>query len=135
MAQPYVYTVYRGTFIQALRVSESVPRPRTELVRNRGALWVSSADGRIKGFDWQAHDDQSFRDLMARMNWVDADASTTNGYHETEAKVKIVTACEDRNEFFFPGFIGKRHSNIPFSPSTSKSDSGQRYTHPCSPVP
>ncbi|EPS29461.1 hypothetical protein PDE_04410 [Penicillium oxalicum 114-2] len=116
MAQPYVYTVYRGTFIQALRVSESVPRPRTELVRNRGALWVSSADGRIKGFDWQAHDDQSFRDLMARMNWVDADASTTNGYHETEAKVKIVTACEDRNEFFFPGFIDT-HIHAPQFPN------------------
>jgi guanine deaminase len=75
-------------------------------VRNRGALWVSSADGRIKGFDWQARDDASFKALMTRHGWVDVNASETNGYDGNEVKVKIVLASEEGNEFFFPGFIG-----------------------------
>lgn len=105
MAQAYAYTVYRGTFIQASRPPGST-RPETELVRNRGALWVSSADGRIKGFDWQARDDSSFKALTIRNGWVDVDAAETNGYDGNEVKVKIVVASEERNEFFFPGFIG-----------------------------
>ncbi|KAF7714902.1 Guanine deaminase [Penicillium ucsense] len=116
MAQPYVYTVYRGTFIQTSCLPESSTSPRTELVRNRGALWVSTADGRIKGSDWQAHDDQGFRALMSRMNWIDVDASTTNGFHVEEIKVKIVRASEERNEFFFPGFIDT-HIHAPQFPN------------------
>lgn len=112
MAQAYAYTVYRGTFIQTPRLPDSSPRPKTELVRNRGALWVSSADGRIKGFDWQARDDASFKDLIVRNGWVDVDASETNGYDGNEVKVKVVIASEDRNEFFFPGFIGTPFSFI-----------------------
>ncbi|CEJ61326.1 Putative Chlorohydrolase [Penicillium brasilianum] len=116
MAQAYAYTVYRGTFIQTLRLPESNPRPKTELVRNRGALWVSSADGRIKGFDWQARDDASFRELMTRNAWVDVDAPVTNGYGGNEVKVKIVLASEDNNEFFFPGFIDT-HIHAPQFPN------------------
>lgn len=106
MAQPYAYTVYCGTFIQTSRLPDSASRPKTELVRNRGTLWVDSGDGRIKGFDWQARDDSSFKALMARNRWVNVDAAETNGYNGNEVKVKIVVASEERNEFFFPGFIG-----------------------------
>jgi guanine deaminase len=106
MAQAFAYTVYRGTFIQTPRLPDSTPRPKTELVRNRGALWVSSADGRIKGFDWHARDEASFKELMTRNGWVDVDAPETNGYDGNEVRVKVVLASEESNEFFFPGFIG-----------------------------
>lgn len=107
MAESYEFTVYRGTFIQLSRVD--VSRSKPELVRNRGALWVSSSDGRIKGFDWQARDDASFQELMSRNGWVDVDAAVNGngtGVTESTVKVKLVIATEDRNEFFFPGFIG-----------------------------
>jgi guanine deaminase len=105
MAESYEFTVYRGTFIQLPRVD--VSRTKPELVRNRGALWVSSTDGRIKGFDWQARGDASFQALMSRNGWVDVDAAFTgNAVNGATVKVKIVVASEDRNEFFFPGFVG-----------------------------
>ncbi|OBT86124.1 hypothetical protein VE02_05400 [Pseudogymnoascus sp. 03VT05] len=49
MAMTYPYTVYRGTFIHHPRLNSSSAKP--ELVRNQGALWVSSENGRIKGYD------------------------------------------------------------------------------------
>lgn len=104
----YAYTVYRGTFIQLPRQLN----PKLELICNHGALWVSTEDGRIKGCDWHISDDSSFQTLMNRNGWVDVNAST-NGDNGTgtPVKVKIVVASKERNEFFFPGFIGK------FSPS------------------
>lgn len=79
-------------------------------MRNRGALWVSSVDGRIKGCDWQARDDDGFQALMRCNGWVDVDASASrvngNAANSPAVKVKVVTASEERNEFFFPGFIG-----------------------------
>lgn len=105
MADSYEFTVYRGTFIQLPRADASRTKP--ELVRNCGALWVSSVDGRIKGFDWQAQDDATFQDLMSRNGWVDIAAAVNgNGVNGATVHVKIVVASEDRNEFFFPGFIG-----------------------------
>lgn len=104
MADAYEYTVYRGTFIQLPRGDHS---RKPELVRSRGALWVSSTDGRIKGFDWQAQDDATFQDLMSRNGWVDVDTATNgNSANGETVNVKIVIASEHRNEFFFPGFIG-----------------------------
>lgn len=49
MAMAYPYTVYRGTFIHLPQLNSSSAKPG--LVRNQGALWVSSEDGRIKGYD------------------------------------------------------------------------------------
>lgn len=114
MSSDYAYTVYRGTFIQLSRLPDSSrARPKEpELVRNCGALWVSSVDGRIKGCDWQARDDDGFQALMRCNGWVDVDASASrvNGNAANspavKVKVKVVTANEERNEFFFPGFIG-----------------------------
>ncbi|KAJ5151426.1 guanine deaminase [Penicillium canariense] len=116
MAQAYAYTVYRGTFIQTPRLPHLSPPPKTELVRNRGALWVSSTDGRIKGCDWQARDEVSFKALLARNGWVDIDAPEANGSDGNEVKVKIVIANEERNEFFFPGFIDT-HIHAPQFPN------------------
>lgn len=135
MAQAYAYTVYRGTFIQTPRLPESTRRPKAELVRNRGALWVSSADGRIKGFDWQARDDASFKALMSRNGWVDVDAAETNGYDGNEVKVKIVLASEERNEFFFPGFIGMFPSEPRSIIDKFIPDLTTRHTYPCTTIP
>lgn len=102
----HAFNVYRGTFIQLSRLPSSGSKP--ELCRDQGALWVSTADGRIKGWDWQARDDDSFANLMSRSGWVDLDAADATGVnsHPAKTKVKVITADEDRNEFFFPGFIG-----------------------------
>lgn len=102
----YAFTVYRGTFIQSV-LPDSGSKP--ELSRNKGALWVSAADGRIHGWDWQASDDSGFAELMSRSGWVDINAigaqDQVNG-HVSKTRVKIFTANEEQNEFFFPGFIG-----------------------------
>jgi guanine deaminase len=107
----YAYTIYRGTFIQLPRLLESGAQSKLEFVCNQGALWVSAEDGRIKGFDWQVRGEDGFRALMRRMGWVDVDVDVdgfTNGDggNGSFVKVKVVTAVEERNEFFFPGFIG-----------------------------
>ncbi|KAJ5770937.1 uncharacterized protein N7511_002988, partial [Penicillium nucicola] len=108
-------TVYRGTFIQLPRLSDTgSDKAKPELIRSQGALWVSAADGRIKGWDWQAHDDTAFANLMTQNGWVDVD-SDLNG-QESKVKVKLVTASEEKNEFFFPGFIDT-HIHAPQYPN------------------
>lgn len=102
----YAFTVYRGTFIQSI-LPDSDSKP--ELSRNQGALWVSAFDGRIQGWDWQAGEENVFAELMSRNGWIDIDAVDAQGQvngHGSKIRVKIVTASEEQNEFFFPGFIG-----------------------------
>ncbi|KAJ9490199.1 hypothetical protein VN97_g3082 [Penicillium thymicola] len=112
----YAFTVYRGTFIQSV-LPDAGSKP--ELSRNQGALWVSAADGRIQGWDWQVTDDNGFAELMSRSGWVDIDAveaqAQANG-HASKTRVKIVTADEEQNEFFFPGFIDT-HIHAPQYPN------------------
>lgn len=103
MAMAYPYTVYRGTFIHLPRLSSSSAKP--ELARNQGALWVSSEDGRIKGYNWQVRNDASFQSFLSRHGWTDADATTKDNANSS-TKVKVVKSNDERNEFFFPGFIG-----------------------------
>ena len=108
MSETYVYTVYRGTFIQLARLPQIQTHEKPELQRSCGALWVSVTDGRIKGSDWEAKDDDAFAALMSKNGWVDVD--DVNSRYISDAatvKVKIIHAIEDRNEFFFPGFIGR----------------------------
>lgn len=93
----YPYTVYRGTFIHLPRLTSISDTP--ELTRNQGALWVSS-DGRIKGHDWEVHDDATFQKFLSSHGWVDA------ATHDRGVVVKVVESNDDQNEFFFPGFIG-----------------------------
>jgi hypothetical protein len=136
-------TVYHGTFIHLARLSGGLSKVKPQLVRNCGALWVST-DGRIKGIDWYAHDEDSFRALMSLNGWVnidvDASEAQTNGTGHT--KVKIVKANEERNEFFFPGFIGtsnQLYSNnpinkiqIPISMHPNTQTQGSSAQRPCS---
>ena len=105
----YTFTVYRGTFIQSV-LSDSSSKP--ELSRNQGALWVSAADGRIQGWDWHGNDEIEFAGLMNRSGWADIDAIETQ-CHDSKIRVKIVTASEEQNEFFFPGFIGMHQIQPP----------------------
>lgn len=103
MAMTYPYTVYRGAFIHHPRLNSSSAKP--ELVRNQGALWVSSEDGRIKGYDWNVHDDASFQSFLSNHGWIAAKAGTNKNY-KSQTRVKVVQSNDTRNEFFFPGFIG-----------------------------
>ncbi|KAB8229702.1 uncharacterized protein BDW43DRAFT_322057 [Aspergillus alliaceus] len=109
----YPYTVYRGTFIHLPRLNSSSAKPK--LVRNQGALWVSSEDGRIKGYDWQVHDDASFQSFLSRHGWTDAD-TTTNGNADSSTKIRVVESNDEQNEFFFPGFIDT-HIHAPQLPN------------------
>ncbi|KAJ5352118.1 hypothetical protein N7452_001092 [Penicillium brevicompactum] len=131
----HAFNVYRGTFIQLSRLPESGSKP--ELCRDQGALWVSTADGRIKGWDWQARDDQSFADLMTRSGWADLDAAEPTGGNPRASRigVRVITANEENNEFFFPGFIDT-HIHAPQYPnaglfgSTTLLDWLETYTFP-----
>ncbi|KAJ5701211.1 guanine deaminase [Penicillium malachiteum] len=134
MMSNVVYTVYRGTFIHLTRLPESPSRSKPELVRNSGTIWVSTEDGRIKGLDWSAADEESFSALMARNGWVDLNASSQTSV-VGDVKVQVVTADEARNEFFFPGFIDT-HIHAPQYPnaglfgSTTLLDWLEAYTFP-----
>ncbi|GAB1217324.1 hypothetical protein ATERTT37_006562 [Aspergillus terreus] len=112
-AAAYPYTVYRGTFIHLPKLNSTSAKP--ELVRNQGALWVSSKDGRIKGYDWHVRDDASFQSFLSRHGWQDVD-STAHGDAKSSTKVKVVKSNDDRNEFFFPGFIDT-HIHAPQFPN------------------
>ena len=93
------YNLFFGTFIH-------LPRQSTDgkhtLEINHGVLWVSTADGKIKGFDWSVQDDSDLKQLLGRKNWVLDDGDRK----ETSTRVGVFRAREERNEFFFPGFIG-----------------------------
>ncbi|KFY18189.1 hypothetical protein V492_00087 [Pseudogymnoascus sp. VKM F-4246] len=113
MAMEDPFTVYRGTFIHLPRLNSSSAKP--ELTRNQGALWVSSEDGRIKGYDWNVHDDASFQEFLSSHGWTEAGAAT-NGNSNVQT-VKVVMSNDSRNEFFFPGFIDT-HIHAPQFPNT-----------------
>lgn len=104
LAVAYPYTVYRGTFIHLPKLNSSSAKP--ELTRNQGALWVSSETGRIEGYDWSVRDDSSFHSFLGKHGWTDADI-TPRGDAPPSTKVKVVISNDERNEFFFPGFIGR----------------------------
>lgn len=131
----YAFTVYRGTFIQSV-LPDSGSKP--ELSRNQGALWVSAADGRIHGRDWKAGDDSGFAELMSRSGWVDINAigaqDQVNGY-VSKTRVKIVTANEEQNEFFFPGFIGMHWIQLPKVQALILTTYQPRHPHPCPAIP
>ncbi|KAF7587371.1 hypothetical protein BBP40_007359 [Aspergillus hancockii] len=90
------YIVFVGTFIH-LPQSDS-----KALAIRRGALWVSTANGRIRGNDWSIANDDDLRSLLKEQGWV----PEGTGRCRPGTRVKIVHARGDQNGFFFPGFIG-----------------------------
>ncbi|KAJ5290708.1 Glycogen debranching enzyme [Penicillium atrosanguineum] len=107
MATPY--TVYRGTFVHLPRLNSSSVKP--ELARYQGVLWVSSEDGRIKGYDWQVRDDASFQSFLSSHGWTIAE-----GNENSSSSVVVIESNDERNEFFFPGFIDT-HIHAPQFPN------------------
>lgn len=99
-----VFTLFFGTFIHLPRTAYE-GKPALEI--NQGVLWVSTFDGRIKGFNWNIRDEEGLRSLMEKENWVEENRW---GLARGIAKIKIVRAREDQNEFFFPGLIGMLYS-------------------------
>lgn len=98
------YNVFFGTFVQLPRISAA---GKCALAITKGALWVSTTDGKIKGFDWNVRNEDDLMSLVRTKQWsVVEDENVPNGVGAHE-KVRIFRACEERNEFFFPGFIGK----------------------------
>jgi hypothetical protein len=124
------YIVFVGTFVH-------LPRDTSKaLAIQQGALWVATADGRIKGTDWTVVTEGDIRALLKEKGWVPEDASR---FH-SETRVKIVRAREEHNEFFFPGFIGRCW---PYFAAFYLGMSSHvynlvlrvfRYPYPCSPV-
>lgn len=106
------HTLFLGTFIQ---LPKTPVEGKHALDITRGALWTSMTDGRIKGFDWAVRPDreEDVQALMQRNGWVAVvdganGVNGVNGHQNGGAvqQVKVVRAVEERNEFFFPGFIG-----------------------------
>lgn len=94
MATP-TYTLFVGTFIHLPRKPTGADAKwRPELEIHHGALWVSNTDGKIAGYDWSSSP-------------VDGDVKALTEKLGLSGKVtEVVRAREERNEFFFPGFIG-----------------------------
>ncbi|PYI12006.1 Metallo-dependent hydrolase [Aspergillus sclerotiicarbonarius CBS 121057] len=106
------YTIFVGTFIQ-------LPRTKTgadhQLSITRGALWVSTTDGQIKGFDWSIANDKDLKALLKTKGWTVVNDPNTKS--KSGVKVTLVVAREDQNEFFFPGFIDT-HIHAPQYPNS-----------------
>ena len=122
MTLPTYYLFY-GTFIDLSRKPQSKLQKeqfKHTLVVNRGAVWISPEDGRIKGLEWGLNDLDMF---LERMQWEVVIPTPTESESEIEEEgeeeeerveytysgketVKIFRAKEEENEFFFPGFIG-----------------------------
>ncbi|KMK58094.1 chlorohydrolase family protein [Aspergillus fumigatus Z5] len=106
------YTLFLGTFIHLPRKPTGADpgakwRPALEI--NHGALWVSNSDGKIAGFDW------SFSPADGDVN------SLTEKLGLSGKVTEVVRAREERNEFFFPGFIADRqdtHIHAPQYPNS-----------------
>lgn len=106
----YTYTVYYGAFIDLPHLPDEPATPNSppkhKLSINHGALWVSQADGKIEGIDWEVKDEERLGELIKRMGW-----KVEGGGNEDENRagdlVRVVKAQKQRNGFFFPGFIGK----------------------------
>ncbi|PGH02638.1 guanine deaminase [Blastomyces parvus] len=112
----YAYTVYYGTFIHLPRLPEQpatpTSPPKYKLSINHGALWVSRPDGKIAGVDWEVKDENGLGELIERMGW------RVEGEGEGVGElVKIVRSREQRNGFFFPGFIDT-HIHAPQYPNS-----------------
>ncbi|KAH2992399.1 hypothetical protein KXW58_006574 [Aspergillus fumigatus] len=102
------YTLFLGTFIHLPRKPTGADpgakwRPALEI--NHGALWVSNSDGKIAGFDW------SFSPADGDVN------SLTEKLGLSGKVTEVVRAREERNEFFFPGFIDT-HIHAPQYPNS-----------------
>jgi guanine deaminase len=89
--------LFLGTFIHLPRKptgEDPDAKWRPELEINHGALWVSNSDGKIAGYDWF-------------FSPADGNVKAWAEKLGLSGKVtEVVRAREDRNEFFFPGFIG-----------------------------
>ncbi|RAH52982.1 chlorohydrolase family protein [Aspergillus piperis CBS 112811] len=106
------YTLFVGTFIQLPRFKSDEGH---KLAITRGALWVSTADGTIEGFDWSIANDRDLKRFLRHKGWtVVDDKNGHKGKHGV--KVTLVVAREEENEFFFPGFIDT-HIHAPQYPN------------------
>ena len=109
-------TLFYGTFVD-------LPRTRSgekhELAIRHGAIWVSSATGRIQGFDWSIANEAELQSLLRKNGWTG---------------VPIIRALEQENEFFFPGFIGMSMSCFAYS-TQGHAKEEDRYTHSRASIP
>nr|XP_001400742.2 guanine deaminase [Aspergillus niger CBS 513.88] len=110
------YTLFVGTFIQ-------LPRFKSEeghqLAITRGALWVSTADGTIEGFDWSIANDRDLKRFLRHKGWTVVNDKDGHNKNKHGVEVTLVVAREEENEFFFPGFI----------------ETSNRHPHPRPPIP
>ncbi|KAL1965465.1 hypothetical protein VTN77DRAFT_5721 [Rasamsonia byssochlamydoides] len=136
---PPTYTLFYGTFIQLPRLAPP-PGKKHVLSINHGALWASTADGRIKGFDWSVgiDDEEELKAWVERKGWVVVD-DPENGNSDSTADgketVTIVKARKGRNGFFFPGFIdthihASQYPNSGIFGSSTLLDWLEKYTFP-----
>lgn len=99
------YHLFYGTFIHLPRCPVG---GKHVLSVNHGAVWVSAADGRITGLDWDVQEGGA-KELLKRGGWVEGDSESNEShtyYSKGDETVEIFQAKSEENEFFFPGFIG-----------------------------
>ncbi|KAB8234228.1 uncharacterized protein BDW43DRAFT_65347 [Aspergillus alliaceus] len=95
------FLLFVGTFVHLPRTS---PKASKALEIRQGALWVSTADGRIKGSDWSIFNEDDLSLFLRAKGWV---ISEDEFCCKSKTSVTIIRAREEQNEFFFPGFIGR----------------------------
>ncbi|PGH17464.1 guanine deaminase [Helicocarpus griseus UAMH5409] len=118
----YAYTVYYGTFIHLPRLPDEpatlTSPPKHRLSINHGALWVSQAEGKIEGFDWEVKNEHGLKKFIEKMGWKAEDKKGEDSDKDEVRKlVRIVKARKERNGFFFPGFIDT-HIHAPQYPNS-----------------
>lgn len=116
---PPTYTLFVGTFIHLPGAPASTPSgAKHTLSVHHGALWVSAAGGRIAGCEWDVSlkSDEEVDAWLEKRGWVRVDdhhpdpsekeRRDKDGEEREKVTVRVVRAREQRNEFFFPGFVG-----------------------------
>ncbi|KAI5290229.1 hypothetical protein KEM54_002144 [Ascosphaera aggregata] len=106
-------TVFKGTFID-LAAEPDVPATATSApthnLRIRDGV-VAVKDGRITTVDWSIKSENDFRKFLKSNYGYEEDEGALLAYHthgkvdHGSSQVRIVRASDERNGFFFPGFI------------------------------
>ncbi|KAF3480962.1 chlorohydrolase family protein [Arthroderma uncinatum] len=139
-ASYYSYTLYLGTFIQLPREPATPATPTSGptyiLSINDGAVWVDSSDGRIAGSKWDVGGEKELNEWAESMGWkLVYDDKEAQDCASTVQRVRVIRARQDKNGFFFPGFIDT-HIHAPQYPncgifgSTTLLDWLNKYTFP-----
>ncbi|KAI5305805.1 hypothetical protein KEM56_003272 [Ascosphaera pollenicola] len=131
-------TVFKGTFIDLAAEPDVPATPTSAPVHNfrvrEGAVAVKN--GRIAAADWGVKSEDDLRAFLKSKYGCEEDVDVGVGAVSAAAsKVRVVRSCEEKNGFFFPGFVdthihAPQYQNVGIFGKSTLLDWLQTYTFP-----